>query len=227
MNSLKGKKVLITGSSRGIGKATAILAAKSGADVMINYYSSKKDAFLLKKQLLGLGVKAYTVKGDVSKPKDAKRIVKTARKKLKGIDILVNNAGVLSALPLTKEKIKKLHQVIDINLKGQINLTYYTVPAMKRKGGVIVNIASQAATENFPNLAVYTASKSGVVGFTRNVAQELKEFNIRIYAVSPGAVATDMTGGQGMPPEKIANRVIEVASESLNLKSGEETQLFK
>jgi 3-oxoacyl-[acyl-carrier protein] reductase len=169
-----------------------------------------------------------TVQGDVADVADVKKIIRETMKKYHTIDFLVNNAGVLSWKPLVEEKIENLHRLIDVNIKGIINTTYSVVPIMEEQneGGVIVNIASGAGKTGYPNLAVYSATKFAVLGFTQAIAQELIDKNIRVYAVSPGMTATDMTGGEGMPPQKVANRILETISESSGLKPGEDTEIY-
>lgn len=224
---LKGKSILVTGSSRGIGQATAILVAKQGANVAINYQNSKSKAEQTAKQIEKLGVKVIVVQGDVSLPQEAKKIIATTYKELGSLDVLVNNAAIVSWENFEVENLQMLHQIVDVNLNGVINMTYETIPLMRKQkqGGVIVNISSDAGKTGYAGLAVYCATKFAVLGLTESLGKEFKN-QIRVYAVCPGAVATDMTGNQGMPPEKVAKRIIETASESLRLKNGGNTEIY-
>ena len=227
---LKGKSILITGGSRGIGRATAILAGKQGANVAINYFKDKKSATATTREVEKAGGKAAIVQGDVAKSTDATRMIKKTKEKFGSLDILINNAGLSAGFkPLEEVSLAKWHQVVDVNVKGVINTTYAVIPIMQKQkgGGVIVNIASGAGKSGIPNLSVYSATKFAVLGFTDAMGKELADRNVRVYAVCPGMTATDMTGHQGMPVEKVGQKIIKAASESLNLRPGENTEIYR
>jgi short-subunit dehydrogenase len=128
-----------------------------------------------------------------------------------------------------EERMEYLHRMIDVNVKGVVSMVYAVVPIMEKQkaGGVIINIASGAGKTGYPNLAVYSATKFAVIGFTQGIGKELAEENIRVYAVCPGMTATDMTGFSGMPPEKVAKRILEAATERLGLSPGEDTEVYR
>ena len=220
---IEGKTVLITGASRGIGRETAILMAKGGAKVAVNYVKHEEEAGEVKKELKKLGAEVMLIQGDVADEMQCRSMVKKVVDNFGSIDVLVNNAGIISWKPMEEERLRRLHRILDVNVKGMVNMTYETVKVMKEQsdGGVIVNIASGAGKTAYPNLAVYSASKFAVMGFTKAVAPEVVDDNIRVYAVCPGMTATDMTGGSGMAPEKVAERIIETAVEELDLSPGE------
>ena len=228
MNLFENKRVLVTGGSRGIGRSTVLLASKMGAKVGINFTQSKAQVRLLIESLEKRGGDAKLIAGDVSDETDAKSIVDEMVERWGGIDILINNAGVISWKSMLDEKLDTLKRIVDVNLLGVINMTYFASKVMKKQenGGVIVNVSSGAGKTAYPNLAVYSATKFGVLGFTQAIAQELYEDNIRVYAVCPGMTATDMTDGQGMHPDKVAKRIIDTAVERLELHVGEDTEIY-
>lgn len=228
LSVLKNKKILITGSSRGIGKQVALLAAKNHATVAINYATNQSAAETTASMVDDLGGNSIILHADVSRENQVDAMMGQIMSQFGGLDILINNAGILSQKLLQDESIGNLHRVIDVNVKSVINTTYCTTKIMKSQttGGVIVNIASDAGTTGYPHLAVYSASKFAVIGFTQAIAQELETDNIRVYAVSPTTTATDMTHGIGVNPKLVAEKILSVALELENLKSGENLDLF-
>lgn len=226
---LKGKTILITGASRGIGRATAILAGSMGARIAINYEKQSKLAEEAAEFVRRAGGQAVTIRGDVSVSADAEKIVGETVKKFGALDVLINNAGIVSWKLMTDENIGYLQRMVDVNFNGVVNMTYAAIPIMRKQktGGVIVNIASGAGKTGYPHLAVYSATKFAVIGFTQGIGKELVEKHIRVYAVCPGMTATDMTGYSGMPPEKVAQRILEAATEKLGLQPGEDTEIYQ
>lgn len=227
MQKLKGKSILVTGSSQGIGKAIILMAAESGAKVAINYHQEddRENAKRVKNQALKKGAEAaIIIQGDVTNYQSCQNLVQKTKKEFGSLDLLVNNAGILSAKNLEDEEIGKLQAVVQVNLIGYINMIHAAIPALKKQEeSVIVNIASMAGLQAFPGFATYCASKWGVVGLTKSLGKELAPHNIDIYAVAPGAVDTPMIKGldfQGMPPEKVAKRVLNIATGTLKLKTG-------
>lgn len=196
MFSLKGKKALVTGASRGIGKGIALELAKAGADVAVNFHSSRKEAEKVVKQIKKLGRISFSVQADVSDETQVKNMFLLVKKKFKRLDILVNNAGVLDFSPLDKMTDKQWNKVLDTDLKGQFHCAREAVKIMKKqKKGKIINIASVASGQvgvGFPSLAHYCAAKGGVVALTEEMALELGKYNINVNSIAPGAIDTDM-----------------------------------
>lgn len=226
--NIQNTSVLITGGSRGIGRATAIMAAKKGANVAINFIKHEQEAKEVEKEVTKMGVRVLLVKGDVSDEKDAQQVVRSVAYEFGSVDVLINNAGIISWKPMEEEKLTRLHRVLDVNVKGMVNMTYEAVKYMKEqeRGGVIVNIASGAGKTAYPNLAVYSASKFAVLGFTQAVAKEVEAEKVRVYSVSPGMTATEMTGGSGMEPDEVAKKILAVASEQMKLVPGDDVEVF-
>lgn len=189
------KTVLITGGSRGIGKAVAIKFAENGYQIIINYVSDKTDTEQLKKELLQAGASdILLVKADVSNSEDVKNMVKESIEKFEKIDVLVNNAGITKDNLLMRMSEEEFDKVIQINLKGTYLVTKeVTRYMMKKKKGSIVNLASVVGVAGNAGQCNYAASKAGIIGFTKSVAKELASRNIRANAVAPGFIETDMT----------------------------------
>ena len=188
------KVVLVTGGSRGIGKEVAEVYADNGYDVVINYVSDKTDVEGLKKEFEEKGVKCLLVKGDVSKAEDVQNMVEEAIKEFGKIDVLVNNAGITRDTLLMRMSEEDFDKVIEINLKGTYLVTKaVTKYMMKKRQGSIINLASVVGVVGNAGQCNYSASKAGIIGFTKSVAKELASRNIRANAVAPGFIATDMT----------------------------------
>lgn len=189
------KTVLITGGSRGIGKAVAMKFAENGYKIIINYVSDKTDTEQLKKELLQAGASdILLIKADVSNSEDVKNMVKESIEKFEKIDVLVNNAGITKDNLLMRMSGEEFDKVIQINLKGTYLVTKeVTRYMMKKKKGSIVNLASVVGVAGNAGQCNYAASKAGIIGFTKSVAKELASRNIRANAVAPGFIETDMT----------------------------------
>lgn len=192
---MEGNKVaLVTGAARGIGKQIAITLAKSGFDVSINYRSESDELENLKNEIEKLGVKVALVQGDVSKFEDAENIVKETINQLGKIDVLVNNAGITKDGLLMRMSKDDFEKVIDINLIGTFNVTKNVIPYMvKQKFGRIINISSVVGVVGNAGQTNYSASKAGIIGFTKSLAKEVASRNILVNAVAPGFIETDMT----------------------------------
>ena len=189
------KTVLITGGSRGIGKAVAMKFAENGYQIIINYVSDKTDTEQLKKELLQVGAAdILLIKADVSNSEDVKNMVKESIEKFEKIDVLVNNAGITKDNLLMRMSEEEFNKVIQINLKGTYLVTKeVTKYMMKKRSGSIVNLASVVGVAGNAGQCNYAASKAGIIGFTKSVAKELASRNIRANAVAPGFIETDMT----------------------------------
>lgn len=188
------KVALITGATRGIGKAIAIRLANDGFDIALNYRKDNDDLTNTKLEIEKTGVVCLPVLGDVSSFEDCERIAKEIFDKFGRIDVLVNNAGITKDMLLMRMKPEDFSNVVDVNLIGTFNMTRNVVPYMvKAKSGRIVNISSVVGIEGNAGQANYAASKAGIIGFTKSLARELGSRNILVNAVAPGFIETDMT----------------------------------
>ena len=191
---LEGKVALVTGASRGIGKAIALLLAENGADVAVNFAGSTAAAEAVAAEIEKMGRKAILVQGDVSQTEVCAEMVDKVVKDLGHIDILVNNAGITRDTLLLRMKEEDWDVVLNTNLKGVFNCTKAAVKYMaKQRSGSIVNISSVVALMGNAGQANYAAAKAGILGFTRSVAKEMAARGIRVNAVTPGFIKTDMT----------------------------------
>ena len=185
---------LITGATRGIGKAIAIKLSKEGYDIAINYRKENEKLNNLKKEIEENNVKFELVQGDVSNFEDTEKFVKETVEKLGSIDVLVNNAGITKDMLLMRMKQEDFKQVIDTNLVGTFNVTKNVIGyMMKARKGNIVNISSVVGISGNAGQTNYSASKAGIIGFTKSLAKEVASRNIRVNAVAPGFIETSMT----------------------------------
>lgn len=192
---MEDKKIaLITGGTRGIGKAIAIKFAKKGYDLVINYVSDKTNLKELEEEFKQYNSETLFIKTDVSEYKDCERMVKDIVEKFGHIDVLVNNAGITKDNLILRMPVEEFEKVIDINLKGTFNVTKSVVPyMMKKKKGKIINLASVVGISGNAGQCNYAASKAGIIGFTKSIAKELASRNILANCVAPGFIDTDMT----------------------------------
>ena len=190
---MKEKKVaLITGGSRGIGKEIAKKFASNSYNLVINYVSDNTDLESLKKEFKNTQV--LLVKADVTNYESCENMLKEAIKEFGRIDVLVNNAGITKDTLLMRMKEEDFDRVLNVNLKGTFNMTKSTIPyMMKQKYGKIVNISSVVGIIGNAGQSNYSASKAGIIGFTKSIARELASRNILANCVAPGFIETDMT----------------------------------
>ena len=185
---------LVTGASRGIGRAIALSLAAGGAKVVVNYASSAQAAEAVVAEIQQLGAEAIALKADVSKAEEIDSLFQTVMDTWGRIDVLVNNAGITRDTLLLRMKPEDWQRVIDLNLTGVFLCTRAVAKIMlKQKSGRIINIASVSGLMGNPGQANYSAAKAGVVGFTKTVAKELATRGVTVNAVAPGFIATDMT----------------------------------
>lgn len=185
---------LVTGGSRGIGKACALHLAKAGYNVVINYAGNEEAAKQTVSELEALGVKAEAVKFDISNYDEAQEAVAKIIEKYARIDVLVNNAGITRDGLFMRMSKENWDAVINTNLTGAFNVTQPVIKVMmKQRSGAIVNMASIVGIYGNAGQANYAAAKAGLIGFTKSLAKELASRNIRVNAVAPGFVQTDMT----------------------------------
>lgn len=234
----EGKAALVTGASRGIGRAIALNLGKNGANVVVNYSGSKEKAEAVVEEIKSFGQEAIAVQANVADTDDVKRMVKETIDTFGSLDILVNNAGITRDNLLMRMKEEEFDQVIDTNLKGVFNCTKaVTRQMMKQRAGKIVNLASIVGVSGNPGQVNYVAAKAGVIGMTKSVAKELATRNVHVNAVAPGFISTEMTDEltdeqkQSMydmiplnrlgDPEDVANVVKFLASEESDYMTGQ------
>ncbi len=189
-----GKVALITGATRGIGKQIAIKLAKEGYDIAINYRRENEELANAKAEIEKNNVKCLTVQGDVSNFEDTKRFVDEVINEFGAIDVLVNNAGITKDMLILRMQKEDFESVIKVNLTGTFNVTKNVVPyMMKKRCGRIINISSVVGISGNAGQTNYSASKAGIIGFTKSLAKEVASRNILVNAVAPGFIETDMT----------------------------------
>jgi 3-oxoacyl-[acyl-carrier protein] reductase len=214
MGLLSGKTALITGASKGIGKSIAMRYAQEGANVAFTYLSSVEKGQALEKELQALGIKAKGYRSDASKYTEAEELVTAVLADFGQLDIVINNAGITKDGLLMRMTEEQWDAVIEVNLKSVFNLTKASLkPMMKAKSGSIINMTSVVGLRGNAGQANYSASKAGIIGFTKSVALELGSRNIRSNAIAPGFIETEMT-------EALDQKVVEEWRASIPLKRG-------
>jgi 3-oxoacyl-[acyl-carrier protein] reductase len=237
-NSLAGRVAVVTGGSRGIGRAIAVELAQRGASVLVNYNTNGVAAQEVVMEIVKAGGKAAALPGDVAKVEDANNLIKAAIEKFGKIDILVNNAGITKDMLIMMMSEESWDSVIDTNLKGTFNCSKAAVRSMmKARSGRIINITSVSGQIGNPGQTNYSASKAGQIGFTKALAREVASRNITVNAVAAGYVETDIWAGvpeearatllnmiplgrKGMP-EDIAHAVAFLASDEASYITGQ------
>lgn len=195
MKLLEGKIALVTGASKGIGRAIALKFAEEGAHIAFTYLSSVEKGQALEQELSARGVKVKGYRSDASNYTEAENLINDVIKDFGGLDVLVNNAGITKDGLLMRMSEEQWDSVIQVNLKSVFNLTKAaTKPMMKQKSGSIINLTSVVGIRGNAGQANYAASKAGIIGFTKSVALELGSRNIRSNAIAPGFIETEMTG---------------------------------
>jgi len=210
MINLNGKSAIITGSSRGIGAATAFKLAEFGANIVINHSSenSKDRAEEIAESIKDkFDVEVIVIQADVSEKEEAEKLINESLQKFETIDILVNNAGINRDGLLMRMKPEEWQQVIDVNLTGIFNVCNAVIrPMMKARAGKIINMSSIVGITGNAGQTNYSASKAGIIGFTKSLAQEVASRGITVNAVAPGLISTEMTDEM---PEKALNKMKE------------------
>jgi 3-oxoacyl-[acyl-carrier protein] reductase len=223
---IKDKVVLITGSSHGIGAATAKEFAKAGSKVIVTYNTDKLAGEKVAQECRESS-EAMLVYLDVTDIKSMNKAISEIEEKFGHLDILINNAGVAVQKYFVDQSMDEINNQLDVNLKGLINITHAALPIiLKQKEGLIINIASGLGKQGSAIYSVYCASKFGVRGFTQSLAQELPN-HVRTYVVNPAGTATRMTGYTGNDPKDVAKVILAAAQESLNKNSGEDIDVWE
>lgn len=206
INGFENKVAVVTGGSRGIGRAIVSELVKHGVAVSFNYVNSEEAANHLIKEVEKQGGKIMAVKADVKDPKDSERFVAETKKRFGRIDFLVNNAGIIRDKTLMFMTDTDWKDVIDTNLNGPFNLTRLVITGLlKQKSGSIVNISSTAGMIGNAGQVNYSSSKAGVIGFTKSLAKEVAPYGVRVNAVAPGFIETDMV--KNIPDGKMKEAV--------------------
>ena len=214
MKLLESKVAIITGGSRGIGKSICETFAQNGCDVAFTYNNSKDSAEALAKELNSTGIKAKSYKSDASNFDDATKLVEDVLNDFGKIDILVNNAGIKKDNLLMRMEKSDFDSVINTNLSSVFNLTKASIKTfLKQRNGSIVNISSVVGVKGNAGQSNYSASKAGIIGFSKSIALELGSRNIRSNVIAPGFIETDMT-------DSLSEDVINSWKESIPLKRG-------
>jgi 3-oxoacyl-[acyl-carrier protein] reductase len=207
MSKLNGKTALVTGASRGIGRATALALASQGAQVLVHYGQAKAEAEAVVAEIQAAGGTAEAFECDVTSSESVTNVVDAVLEKFQRLEILVNNAGITRDTLIPRMADEQWDEVINTNLRGAFLFTRAaTRPMMQARYGRIINIASVSGLMGNPGQANYSASKAGVIGFSKTVARELASRGITVNVVAPGFITTDMTN---VLPEKIRTEVKE------------------
>ena len=238
MKLLEGKTAIITGASRGIGKGIALTFAKQGANIAFTYLSSEEKAKSLEEELSAFGIKAKGFKSDASKFEAAQDLADKVIETFGSIDVLVNNAGITKDNLLMRMSEEDFDTVMEVNMKSIFNLTKAVLrPMLKQRSGSIINMSSVVGVKGNAGQANYSASKAGIIGFSKSTALELGSRNIRCNVIAPGFIETEMTAKldenivkgwtdsiplkRGGTPEDIANATVFLASDMSAYISGQ------
>lgn len=232
------KVAMITGATRGIGKQIALTLANEGYNIVLNYRTENDELKQLKNEIESKNVKCLAVQGDVTNFEDCKQMIESTIEEFGKIDVLVNNAGITKDMLLARMKEEDFKQVIDVNLVGTFNMTKNVISyMMKARNGKIINISSVVGIAGNAGQTNYSASKAGIIGFTKSLAKEVASRNILVNAVAPGFIETNMTDvlkqevkneiAKNIPlkrmgtPQDVANVVKFLASEDSSYITGQ------
>ncbi|MDD4830938.1 MAG: 3-oxoacyl-ACP reductase FabG [Candidatus Pacebacteria bacterium] len=236
---MKNKIVLVTGSSQGIGRAIALKFAALGAQIALNDIACQEEKLkAVKSEMENFGAKAEYFLADVSNFEEVEKMTAAIKENFSGLDILVNNAGIAKDRTLAKMTAEEWQKVIDVNLTSVFNCSKNALPLLIASQGSIVNISSFSALRGNFGQANYTAAKAGIIGFTKTLSKEVGKFGVRVNAVAPGFIESNMTQAMDMPeeikmmvkkltslgragqPEEVANAVAFLASSEASFITG-------
>lgn len=223
---LQSRVVLVTGSSSGIGRETALLLAKKGSKVVVTYNEGKEEGEQVLSECRNHS-EAVLFHLDVRDDSSIRALKESVLKEFGRIDVLINNAGVIRWTPLVKQSVEDIEEQVNVNLLGLIKVTRCFLPQLLKQGeGIIINIASGAGKQGFYELTTYCGTKFGVRGFTQALAEELPK-GVRAYSVNPGMTATRMTEFRGVDPVRVAEIIVKAAEEKLGKNSGDDVDVWE
>jgi 3-oxoacyl-[acyl-carrier protein] reductase len=242
VEELKPKTIIITGGSRGIGRACCLAFAKEGANIVFTYNKSKEEADKLKADLDALKVGVLNLQADIRDYKQCREVVEEALAKFGKLDILVNNAGIIKDKALVMMMLEDWKDVVETNLGGVFNMSRAAITTfLKQKSGCIINMSSVSGIVGIPRQTNYSASKAGIIGFTKALAKEVAAYNIRANVICPGFIETDMLSAlkediktqiiDTIPakrfgrPEEVAKLCVFLASDRANYITGQTIQI--
>lgn len=202
----ENRVALVTGGMRGIGREIAMELSLNGFDIAINYRNQTEEMEVLKKEIESNGVRCFFAKADVSNYEECKSMVEEVIEEYGKIDVLINNAGITKDTLLMRMKEEDFDSVININLKGTFNVTKQVIPfMMKKRSGRIINVSSVVGVAGNSGQCNYSASKAGIIGFTKSLAKEVASRNILVNAIAPGFIETKMTE---VLPEQVKEQIL-------------------
>ena len=223
---LRGKTALVTGSSSGIGRETAILLAQAGCRVALTYHRGARAGAAVYRKCARFS-EAHLYPLDVRDSESVRRLQRSVSRRFGSLDILINNAGVAVEKPFVNQSRGNRQHQVGVNVLGLMEVTRVFLPSFLSRGkGVIVNVASGLSKEVYPDLSVYCATKFAVRGFTQALAKELPK-GLRVFCLNPGLTATRLSGYRGEDPARVAGIVVRAAEESLGRKSGDDIDVWE